>query len=255
MSLKDILELLYQVALKENINNVCFVGGAPRDKAIGNLANTFSDLDITTGSKDIFTLAKLFSIQLQKHIAINTKQSADGHISIFTNTLKLDFSSNFNIPNIDQILSKMGISNPTDMQREIYSRDFFCNTLLMSLDFRKIKDPTGEGINDIKNKVIRTCLSPDLTFKYNIKRIIRVVYLASKLDFDVDSSIIEWVKNNPRYLIENEKEYLSKNINKALEYDADRAAFLINKMHMWKYIPITRELEPYFRKYSILGAS
>jgi len=136
------------------------------------------------------------------------------------------------------------------MQREVYSRDFNCDTLLMSLDFRKITDVTGEGINDIKNKRIRTCLSPDLSLRYNTKRIIRVIYLAAKLGFEVDPKIIEWVSLHPQFNLEPGPEYLSKNLNKALAFDADRSVHLINKMNLWKTIPITEALIPYYQKYN-----
>ena len=103
----------------------------------------------------------------------------------------------------------------------------------------------------IKNKKIRTCLTPDLTFKYNTNRIIRSIYLAAKLDFEVSSDIIEWIKANPTYLLKSETEYLQKNIDKALEYDADKIVYLIDKMALWDYVPVTRALEPHFRKRSI----
>lgn len=247
MLLKDLLQLLHTISLEAGTSMPLLVGGAVRDKVLGKLQQSFSDIDITNGDKTISHLAKEFSIKLNHIIPAVTKQAQDGHISVFIKNLKIDFSSNFNVPGIENILIKQGISNPTDMQKEIYSRDFFCNTLLMSLDFRKIKDLTNQGIKDIGDKKIKTCLSPDLTFKFNTNRIIRSIYLSAKLDFDVDPSIIEWVRQNPRYLSNSERVYLSKNIDKALTYNPDRTIYLINKMNIWNYIPITTLLEPYFR--------
>lgn len=251
MLLKSLLQLLYQVSQARGTSPPLLVGGVVRDRLIGNIKNSFNDLDITTGDNTIAILAKEFSIKLKKYLPIYTKQALDGHFSIYLPDLKIDFSSNFNVPGIEEILKNKGIQNPTSLQKEAYSRDFTINALLMSLDFRKIKDITGEGIKDIKNKKIRTCLTPDLTFKYNTNRIIRVVYLAAKLDFDVDPIIIEWIKNNPQYLSECETSYLSKNIDKALEYNPKKTVSLLNEMNLWKYIPITRKLYPYFSKHSV----
>jgi tRNA nucleotidyltransferase/poly(A) polymerase len=248
MTLKEMLTTLYEVGkLQDTIPLI--VGGLPRDRVAGQLAK-MNDVDICTGY-DTQILAKEFSIQLGKKIPVSTKQGADGHFSIHTPELKIDFSSNFNVPGIDQILKAKGIANPTAMQREVYSRDFFCNTLLMSLDFRKIKDLTGEGISDIKNKRIRTCLTPELTFKDNVKRIIRVVYLACKLGFEVDPQIIEWVRKNPQYTAQAGSEYLAKNITNAMRYDKEKAVALINAMNLWKHIPISKSLYPYYTKYAL----
>ena len=36
------------------------------------------------------------------------------------------------------------------MQRELFSRDFTCNTLIVPMNLRSLSDPTGLGIDDIK---------------------------------------------------------------------------------------------------------
>lgn len=250
MPLSLLLKLLFQVSQETGASHPLIVGGAPRDKVVGNLKQSFNDIDITTGDRTVFPLAKEFGIKLKKHLPIIMKQALDGHISIYLPELKIDFSSNFKVPGIEQILIKKGIK-PTEMQQELYSRDFFCNTLLMSLDFKKVKDLTGEAIKDIENKRIRTCLTPELTFKFNTNRIIRTVYLSAKLNFDVSQDIIDWVKVNPSYMLKSETEYLQKNIDKALEYDADRTIYLLDKMDLWDHVPITSALEPHFRNRTI----
>jgi tRNA nucleotidyltransferase/poly(A) polymerase len=121
----------------------------------------------------------------------------------------------------------------------------------MSLDFKKIKDMTGEAVKDINDKKIRTCLTPDLTFKYNTKRIIRVIYLACKLGFDIEPSIIDWIRSNPHYLREVSANYISKNIESSMIYDPDRTAYLINEMRLWKYITISESLLPYYMKHTL----
>lgn len=248
MSLKTLLKLLYDTSVKEGTSQPLIVGGLVRDRVLGNLQKSFNDVDITTGDASVFNLAKEFSIVLRKQMPIVTKQAADGHVSLYLKDFKMDFSSNFRTPNIDKILYDKLFKKPSEMEKELYSRDFFCNTLLMSLDFKRIKDITGQGIDDLNNKIIRTCLSPDLTFIYNTNRIIRVVYLSAKLGFDVEPSIIEWIKKNPKYIMKSEASYLSKNINKSLSIDADRTVYLIDKMDMWKYLPVTEELTPYYSK-------
>jgi tRNA nucleotidyltransferase/poly(A) polymerase len=250
MSLSLLLKLLFEISQETGASHPLIVGGAPRDKVVGNLKQAFNDIDITTGDSTVFPLAKEFGIELKKHLPIIMKQALDGHITIYMPELKIDFSSNFKVPGIEKILVQKGIK-PTEMQQELYSRDFFCNTLLMSLDFKKIKDLTGEALKDIEKKQIRTCLTPDLTFKYNTNRIIRTIYLSAKLNFDVAPDVMSWIKSNPNYMLKSETEYLQKNIDKALEYDADRTVYLLDKMALWDYVPVTATLEPHFRNRSI----
>lgn len=240
--------LLAEVATREGVTTPLIVGGVPRDRVLGNLGNKFNDLDLTNGESTISYLARNFAIELHKKIPIVTKQAEDGHCSIFMKNLKIDFSSNFIVPSIDWILRERGITPTTPLIKETYSRDFTCNTLLMTLDFKQIRDLTGVGMQDIKNKIIRTCLTPDQTFKFNNRRIVRTIYLAAKLGFDVDPAAIEWIRNNLKFNSTVSHDFLAKNINKALDYDADRTVFFLNKMDLWKTIPMTSKLYPYYKQ-------
>lgn len=249
MKLRELLGIIQQVSIDNETSTPLICGGTPRDRVLNKLSN-IDDLDITTGDKTIHNLAKSVGIELSKTYQITTKQADDGHTSLIFpgNKFKLDFSSNFIVDNIDKILFKYGIKNPTDMQKELFSRDFTCNTLLMSMDLKKITDPTHLGINDIKKKILKTCLDPNLTLRVNTNRIIRVVYLSSKLDFDVDQSIIDWIIKNKDLIRLSSDTFLSKNIDKALSKNSDRAIYLINKLNLWDILPITDNLRPFLSK-------
>jgi hypothetical protein len=41
---------------------------------------------------------------------------------------------------------------------------------------------------------------------------------------------------------------LSEKINKSLEYNADKTVYFLDKMNLWKHIPITEALNPYYIK-------
>lgn len=229
------------------ISKAFIVGGTPRDKILGRLKE-ISDLDITTGDKSIDFLVKEFSIYLSKYYVFDLRTIPDGHSSMILGNLKIDFSSNFLIPNINQILNKKGINNPTDMQKELFSRDFTCNTFLMDLNLKTISDPTNLGFKDVKEKIIKTCLDPEITFTTNKNRVVRAIYLSSKLDFDVDKKIIEWVRAHPDSIRFASEKTLSEKLNKAMELNSDRAVHLINQMNVWNFIPISKQLYPYYMK-------
>lgn len=221
-------------------------GGTPREKFLGRLDN-ISDLDITTGDLTVDYLSQEFATELQKKYNI-TRKTMEDHSSIFIGSLKMDFSSNFNVPGIENILIKNGIQKPTEMQKEIFSRDFTCNALLLSLDLRNLIDPTHMGFKDLKDKKIRTCLSPEITLTSNRNRVIRAIYLASKLGFDLDENIIKYVQTNPESVKISTEKSLTEKLNEAFDRDADRASFLITKMGLWNYIPITEKVHPYYIK-------
>lgn len=239
---------MQEVQEKIGASKPYITGGTPRDRYLGHLEN-ISDLDITTGDKTVDYLSQEFAIELRRKYNITRKTMEDGHSSIYIGSFKMDFSSNFNVPGIDQMLAPKGIARPNDMQREMFSRDFTCNALLLSFDLKNLVDPTHEGFKDIKERKIKTCLDPKTTLTTNRNRVVRAIYLAAKLDFDIDDSIIEFVQQNPQSVKIATDKVLNEKLNEAFKRDADKASFLITKMGLWNQIPITEVMYPYYQSF------
>jgi tRNA nucleotidyltransferase (CCA-adding enzyme) len=246
MKLREILQQLIETQKKIGSSVPMACGGVVRDKYMNRLDN-ISDIDITTGDRSVEFLSQEFAIDLKKKYDV-TRKVFDDHSTIFIGNLKMDFSSNFNVPNIIPILNKIGIAKPTSMQCEVFSRDFTCNSLLMSLDLKTIIDPTKMGFKDIKDKKIRTCLDPAITLTSNRNRVVRAIYLACKLGFDIDESIIEFVRKNPQTIkISTEKSMVEK-LNQAFKKDESKANSLITKMGLWGFVPVTEIMQPYYKQ-------
>lgn len=246
MQLRELLQELKKVQVQIGASQPYICGGTPRDKHMGKLEN-ISDLDICTGDKTVDYLSQEFAIDLRKKYNVTRKTMDDGHSTIFIGSLKMDFSSNFMVHNIDHILQEMGIT-PTNMLREMYSRDFTCNSLLMTLDLKHIIDPTRKGFQDIADKKIRTCLAPEITLTSNRNRVIRAIYLACKLGFEIDDSIVAYVRKNPETVkISTEKVTIEK-LNDAFKKNPEKAVKYINAMHLWDHIPITEPMRPFYEK-------
>lgn len=248
MKLRDLLNQMISVADEIGASTPAICGGTPRDKYLNRL-DKISDIDITTGDNTCDYLSQEFAIELKKKYNILRKTMSDGHSSIFIGKLKIDFSSNFVVPNIDNILHNKDIAKPTNMQRELFSRDFTCNALLLSLDLNNVIDITGLGFRDIQEKKIKTCLSPEVTLTSNKNRVIRSIYLASKLDFDIDNGIVDYVKRYPQSVKISSGKTLSEKLNDAFKWDADKASYYLTKMGLWNYIPITKSVYPYYQKH------
>lgn len=77
------------------------------------------------------------------------------------------------------------------LEEDAQRRDFNFNALFLDLDDNSIKDFTGYGLEDLKNKAVRTPLDPNITFMDDPLRILRAIRLATKLGFTLDPKLIE----------------------------------------------------------------
>lgn len=233
MEFTTILTTIKEIVQEKGLSEPFIVGGVPRDKVLQRI-NDFGDIDFTTGDGDIHFLAKEIALRLPGAVY---QLMADGHARVFVGGYKLDFSSNFKIPGIRYLLKKLNVADVDEMKCEIYSRDFTCNTLLLSMDLQTIIDPTAHGVNDINDKIIKTCLTPSLTLGYDNRRIIRIIYLASKLNFTVSEDIIEWVQKNSKLVLNCRAPSLAKKWNKALKYNREKSIKLAEEMGVLPYLP------------------
>jgi tRNA nucleotidyltransferase/poly(A) polymerase len=244
MNLKDILNTITSISKSIGASEPYICGGLPRDKVM-NRDVVIDDIDITNGDSSIKDIANAVALNFKSNNSV-FKKLPGSHSQLF---VKFDFSTNYIQPGVKEMLEKAGMKQPTPMQQELYSRDFTCNALLMTMDLKKVIDPTGLGFSDIKEKVLRTCLPAQITLGYDNKRVDRIIYMAAKLGFKVDDEIIKWVKNNPQSLLANGNvNYVSKKINKALDYNDKITIKLIGDMGLWPYIPVTDKIIPYMSK-------
>jgi hypothetical protein len=245
MKLKNLLKLIDLVHQKYGTSTPYICGGLPRDKYLGKLVSAV-DVDFTTGDKTVEKLSLESYKILKEKFNIVREIKQDGHSSIYFKNMKIDFSSNYIVPYAEKFLKKLG-KKPSLLELESYSRDFGCNSLLLSLDFKDILDPTGQGKKDCNNKTIKTILPPAITFKPNPKtqnnnRAIRAIYLACKLGFDIDQAIIDYLSDNPVAITLSDPKSLSKKLNQAYELDSEKTIYYLNKMNLWNYIPINNML-------------
>jgi len=239
MKVSDLLSLVDHTAKSAKISQPFIVGGAVRDKVMGRLENV-SDLDITTGDESIHKLAR--AVKERLGTMGNFMVFPDGHASIVIDGIKLDFSSNFHSIDIDKRLKRAGLDNPSQMLQELYSRDFTVNALLMTLDLKHIKDPTGMGLRDIRRKLVRTCLPASITLRDDPKRIIRSIYMAAKLGFNVDDEIVRFVIKHPDNINKAKEKYVTKTLIEAYKHNKQITVSLLDKMKLWRKIHISQKM-------------
>ena len=93
--------------------------------------------------------------------------------------------------------SRQRVTEFGTLQEDIARRDFTINMLLSDMTTGKVVDPTGTGISDIKNKVLRAHpnVDPARMFDSDPLRLMRMVRFQAKYGLDVDSELLEAAKD------------------------------------------------------------
>ncbi len=130
-------------------------------------------------------------------------------------------------------------------------RDFTINALAISLN----KDNYGEfldpfdGVNDLKNSIIRTPLDPDRTFSDDPLRMMRAIRFASQLGFKIDETTFKGIQNNASRIEIVSSERITLELNKILLadkpsvglnllYESDLLKYFFPELHNMKGIDI-----------------
>jgi len=97
-------------------------------------------------------------------------------------------------------------------------RDFTINTLAIGLheeQYGQLIDPFN-GLNDIKNKIIRTPLNPDITFSDDPLRMLRAIRFASQLDFEIEQGTLDAIRRNRERTGILSRERITDELNKII---------------------------------------
>ena len=118
-------------------------------------------------------------------------------------------------------------------------RDFTINALALNLSesqFGDLLDPF-DGVSDLKKKIIRTPLNPDITYSDDPLRMMRAIRFASQLNFEIEKKSLDAIsKNNERInIITNER--IVVELNKIIESNIpSKGLLLLEQTGLLKHI-------------------
>ncbi|MGR7813573.1 CCA tRNA nucleotidyltransferase [Lacinutrix undariae] len=108
-------------------------------------------------------------------------------------------------------------------------RDFTINALALQLNeahFGKLLDPFN-GVEDLKNKILRTPLNPDITYNDDPLRMMRAIRFATQLGFKIEDESLNAITRNKHRIKIITNERIVVELNKILESDVPSVGFLL----------------------------
>jgi len=123
---------------------------------------------------------------------------------------------------------------------DLIARDFTINSLAYSLTENKIIDPL-DGLKDLENKILKTSNDPNIIFKEDPLRILRMIRFGPAQNRTIEEKTLISAKNNVHLLKDVSVERIKSELEKLLLNDNIKEAF-----HLMKDLKILDLLIPEF---------
>ncbi len=195
------------------------VGGYVRDSLMGRKTQDIDILALGSGIE----LAQKIANRLNLHVNIyknfgTAMLNFDGLDIEFVGARKESYNLDSRKPAIED----------GSFEDDHNRRDFTINAIYFSLNadtFGEIIDPFN-GIDDIRNKIIKTPLSPEITFSDDPLRMMRAIRFASQLNFNIEDNTFEGIKNQSQRIKIISYERITEELNKIILSNTPSKGFI-----------------------------
>ena len=203
------------------------VGGAVRDRLLG--LDSY-DIDIAT-AMPIDSIKKHFDVLDNGSSYLSVTINMNGNlyeITAFREDLKYDDHRHPVVSYVDSFL--------LDSKR----RDFTINAL--AYDYKGNLLDYHNGANDLNNRLIRAIGEPTKRFNEDALRILRALYLASKLNFTIEENTLAGIISTKHLLKSLSDERILPMLHRIINAKYDKGIEYINRYSLFEYIPVYERL-------------
>ena len=218
-----IFEIVARVTEREHVK-AYVIGGYVRDHIMGR-EHPDMDIDIVVLGDGV-AMAKAIAEEINPDINVTvfkTFGTAMFHYRNydieFVGARKESYRKNSRKPTV----------SPGSLEDDQNRRDFTINALAISLNkdsFGEVLDPFG-GMDDIRNKILRTPLDPDTTFTDDPLRMMRAVRFSSQLGFTISDETLASISRNAERIKIVSAERITVELNKIIATDVPSAGFAL----------------------------
>jgi putative nucleotidyltransferase with HDIG domain len=203
-----LFQVLSKQAAKQNVQ-VYVIGGYVRDILLKRPSKDIDILIVGNGIAFAEQIASTLNAKLSVFKNFGTAMLRYKDIEVeFVGARKESYRANSRKPIVE---------NGT-LEDDQKRRDFTINALAIALSpeqFGTLIDPFN-GVDDLENKVIRTPLDPLETFSDDPLRMLRAIRFATQLNFKIDQTAIDAIKNNVKRIDIISQERITDELNKII---------------------------------------
>ena len=213
--LVKISKIISDLSSESSINSY-LVGGCVRDLMLNPSADSI-DIDIMVEGDGI-SFAKLLAKKMNIPKVIPFPKFATAKIPYHECEIEVASARLESYDESSRNPSSIQISN---IQDDLLRRDFTINAMAVSLNennFGEFFDPFN-GMEDLKNKILKTPLNPNNTFSDDPLRMMRASYFASKLSLEIEPECLLSIQNNSERISIVSQERITNELFKILGTD------------------------------------